>query len=336
MESFRGSQIRRREFIVGLGAAGWPLTARAQQPALPVIGFLNSGAGVRTRPAGSALIFYKGLNEMGYVEGRNVAIDARGADQYDQLLALASDFVRRKVAVIFAFGTANGAIAAKAATATIPIVFAYGGDPIKVGLVASLSRPGGNVTGVTYFTSEVVAKRLQWLRELVPEAATTTIGFLKNPTNLASDLDTSDMLAAARSVGQQISVLTASSVSEIDAAFATAAEQHLGALIVDGDALFNVRRDQMAALAARHRIPSSYPTRVFTDAGGLMSYGDNRRESGRQAGIYVGRVLKGEKPSDLPVLQPTTFELVVNMKTARALGLVVPQSILLVADEVIE
>jgi putative tryptophan/tyrosine transport system substrate-binding protein len=330
--------MRRREFIAGLGgAAAWPFAARAQQAAMPVIGFLTSGAAVRSIPSTpTTLAFLKGLNEMGYVEGRNVAIDALGADQYDQLLALAVDLVRRKVAVIFAFGTANAATAAKAATATIPIVFANGGDPIKIGLVASLSRPGGNVTGVTYFTSEVVAKRLQWIRELVPEAATTAIGFFKNPTNLMSDPDTSDMLAAARSIGQQISVLTASSVSEIDAAFASAAEQHLGALIVDGDALFNARRDQMVALATRYRIPSSYPTRVFTDAGGLMSYGDNCRESLRQAGIYVGRVLKGEKPSNLPVLQPTTFELVVNMKTAKGLGLTVPQSILLGADEVIE
>jgi putative ABC transport system substrate-binding protein len=304
--------MRRREFIAGLGgAAAWPLAARAQQPAMPVMGFLIAGREVLSSPPGSGtLAFFKGLNEMGYVEGRNLAIDTRGADQYDQLLALAADLVRRKVALIFAVGTANAAIAAKAATATIPIVFANGSDPIKVGLFASLRRPGGNVTGVTFFISEVVAKRLQLLRELVPEAATTTIGFLKNPTNLLSNSDVSDMLAAARSVRQQISVLSASTVSEIDAAFAAAAEQHLGALIVDGDALFNARHDQIAALAARYGIPSSYPTRIFTDAGGLMSYGDNRRESLRQAGIYVGRVLKGEKPSDLPVLQPTTLELV--------------------------
>jgi len=315
--------MRRRDFIAGLGSAAvWPLAARAQQqqPAMPVIGFLFAGTAARPSPTEMAA-FFKGLNEMGYVEGRNVAIEFRGAEQYDQLPALAADLVRRKVAVIFASGTANAAMAAKAATATIPIVFANGSDPVKVGLVPSLSRPGGNLTGVTVFISEVVAKRLQWIRELVPEAATTTIGFLTNPTNVLSDPDTSDMLAAARSVGQQISVLTASTVSEIDAAFAAAAEQHLGALIVDGDALFNGRRDQMVALATRYRIPSSYPARVFTDAGGLMSYANNRLESGRQTGIYVGRILKGDKPSDLPVLQPTTFELVLNMKTAKALGL---------------
>jgi ABC-type uncharacterized transport system substrate-binding protein len=208
------------------------------------------------------------------------------------------------------------------------------GDPIKVGLVQSLSRPGGNVTGVTYFISEVVTQRLRWLRELVPQAATVTIGFLTNPTNPLSEPDTSDMLAAARSVGQQISVLTAKTVDEIDAAFAAAADRHLGALIVDGDAVWD--RNQLAALAARYKIPSSYPNRVFTEAGGLMSYGDNRSESIRQAGIYVGRILKGEKPSDLPVLQPTKFELVVNVKTAKALGLTVPLTVQVAADELIE
>jgi putative tryptophan/tyrosine transport system substrate-binding protein len=268
----------------------------------------------------------------------NLAIEFHGggAVQDDQLAALAADLVRRKVAVIFAVGTANVAVAAKAATTTIPNVFLNGSDPIKVGVVPSLSRPGGNVTGVTLFISELVAKRLRWLLELVPQAATATMGFLTNPTNLLSEADTSDVLAAARSIGQPMSVLSASTVDEIDAAFAIAAERHLGALMVDGDALFNFRQDQMVALAARYKIPASYPTRVFTDAGGLMSYGNDRRESARRAGIYVGRILKGDKPSDLPVLQPTKFGLAINMKTAKALGLTVPLTLQVAADVVIE
>jgi putative tryptophan/tyrosine transport system substrate-binding protein len=325
--------IKRREFIAGLGSAvAWPLAARAQQPSMPVIGLLLSGATVRPPPNRG---IFQGLSEMGYVEGRNVAVELRGADQYDQLLALAADLVRRRVAVIVAMG-ANAARAAKAATTTIPIVFANGSDPIRAGLVPSLSRPGGNITGVTFFVSEVQAKRLQFLRELVPGAAVGTIGFLTNPTNLLNEPKISNMLAAAQSIEQQIRVVTASSVSEIDAAFAAAAEQHLAALIVDADELFNQRRNQMAALATRYRIPSSYPNRVFADAGGLMSYGANQFESQRQAGIYVGRILKGDKPSDLPVLQPTKFELVINMKTAKALGLTVPLTLQVAADQVIE
>jgi putative ABC transport system substrate-binding protein len=327
--------MNRREFIAGLsGAVAWPVVAQAQQPAMPVIGFLFSG--VTVRPPISAA-FFQGLGEMGYVEGRNVAVEFRGADQYDQLAALAADLVRRKVAVILAMGTVNDAMAAKAATTTIPIVFANGSDPVKIGLVPSLSRPGGNITGVTFFISEVVTRHLQFLRELVPGAAVGTIGFLRNPTSLMSEQRTSDLLAAAQRVNQQITVMTARTVNEIDTAFAAAAEQHLAALIVDGDPLFSRHRDQMAALAARYRIPSSYPTRVFVaDAGGLMSYGDNRFESYRQVGVYVGRILKGDKPSDLPVMQPTRFELVINMKTAKALGLTVPPSLLALADEVVE
>jgi putative ABC transport system substrate-binding protein len=301
---------------------------RTQQPAPPVIGVLLYGAGARPLQDIRALFQaqFQGLSEMGYVEGRNMAVEFHTTDQYDQLPALATDLVRRKVAVIYAQGSATAAMAAKAATTTIPIVFSNGSDPIRVGLVPSLSRPGGNITGVTYFISEVVAQRLQHLRELVPAAAAGTIGFLTNPTNLISKPDTSDMLAAAQRIGQQIRVLTASTVSEIDAAFAAAAEGHLAALIVDGDALFNTQHDRIVALAARHRIPSTYPARVFVDAGGLISYGDNRRESGRQAGIYIGRILKGDKPSDLPVLQPTKFDLVINLKTAKALGLTIPES----------
>jgi len=215
-------------------------------------------------------------------------------------------------------------------------VFGNGSDAIRVGLVPSLSRPDGNITGVTYFISEVVTQRLQYLRELVPGAAVGTIGFLTNPTNLLSKPDTSDMLTAAQRIGQQIRVLTASTVNAIDAAFAAAAEESLAALIVDGDALFSAQRDRMPALAARYRIPSTYPAYYFADAGGLMSYGDNRNESSRQAGIYVGRILKSDKPSDLPVLQPTKFELIINMKTAKSLGLTVPLTLQVAADRVIE
>jgi len=327
--------IGRREFIVGLGgAAAWPFTVRAQQPSMPVIGLLLSGVTVRP-PPNVPRGFFQGLSEVGYVEGCNVTVEFREADQYDQLLALAADLVRQKVAVIVAMG-ANAARAAKAATTTMPIVFANGSDPIRVGIVPSLSQPGGNITGVTFFISELVAKRLQFLRELVPGAAVGTIGFLTNPANLLNQPKTSDVLAAAQSIEQQIRVLTASTVNEIDAAFAAAAEQNLAALIVDGDELFNRQRYQMAALAARYRIPSSYPTRVFADAGGLMSYGDNRFESLRHAGIYVGRILRGDKPSDLPVVQPTMLELVINMKTAKALGLTVPRMLLVAADKVIE
>jgi len=326
--------MKRRTFIVGLGsAAAWPVVGRAQQAAMPVIGHLHAGRTVRTPNSPD---FVQALSEMGYVEGRNVAIEFRGSDQYDQLPALAAHLVRRKVAVIYATGTANSAMAAKAATKTIPIVFANGSHPIRVGLVPSLSRPGGNMTGVTIFISEVVVQRLQYLRELVPGAAVGTIGFLTNPTNLLSKPDTSDMLTAAQRIGQQIRVLTASTVNAIDSAFAAVAEEHLAGLIVDGDAVFAAQRDRMPALAARYRIPSTYQAFYFADAGGLMSYGDNRNESARQIGIYVGRILKGEKPSDLPVLQPTKFELVINMKTAKSLGLTVPLTLQVAADRVIE
>jgi putative tryptophan/tyrosine transport system substrate-binding protein len=328
--------MRRREFIAGLGsAAAWPLVARAQQPVMPVIGLLVSGFTVRP-PNYPGATFFQALSEMGYVEGRNVATEFRGSDQYDQLPALAADLVRRKVAVIYATGTANSAMAAKAATTTIPIVFGNGSDPIRVGLVPSLSRPGGNITGVTYFISEVVVQRLQYLRELVPSAAVGTIGFLTNPTNLMSEPNTSDMLTAAKRIGQQIRVLTASTVNAIDVAFAAAAEERLAGLIVDGDALFAAQRDRMPALAAGYRIPSTYPAYYFADAGGLMSYANDRTESSRHAGIYVGRILKGDKPSDLPVLQPTKFELVINMKTAKSLGLTVPLTLQVAADRVIE
>jgi putative ABC transport system substrate-binding protein len=262
-----------------------------------------------------------------------VAFEYLWADgQYDRLPALAAELVRRKVAVILATGTANSARAAKAATAIIPIVFTNGSDPIKVGLVTSMNRPDGNATGVTGFQSTLAPKRLGMLRELVPQAK--LIGFLTNPANPISD--PAAIQAAARGVGQQMIVLTASTVDEIDKAFAAAPQQGVGALLVDGDVLFNNRHDQFAALAAHYKIPTSYPNRVFSDAGGLMSYQGDPLELQRLSGIYVGRILKGDKPADLPVLQPTKFLLVINLKTAKALGLTVPLTLLAIADEVIE
>jgi putative ABC transport system substrate-binding protein len=242
--------------------------------------------------------------------------------------------VQRRVAVIYASNTANAAQAAKGATSDIPIVFANGSDPVRLGLVASLNRPGGNVTGVSYYAGALVAKRLELLRELAPRAA--AIGFLTNPRNLISERDTADLLEAAGNVGQQTTVLNATTADELDTAFATAAGHHVGALLVDVDNLFNSRREQIVALAARHRIPTNYPTRIFVEAGGLMSYGDDRLESVRQAGIYVGRLLKGEKPANLPVLLPSKFHFAINLTAAKGLGLTFPASFQLRADEVIE
>jgi putative ABC transport system substrate-binding protein len=328
--------MHRRSFLALLGtsAAAWPLAARAQQPAMPVIGQLSAGSATLNAPGdpfGAA--FRKGLSEISYVEGRNVAIESRSAlGQYDRLPALAADLVQRKVTVIYATGAANSAQAAKAATTTIPIVFQNGSDPIKIGLVPNLNRPGGNATGVVYFISTLVPKRLEMLRELAPQAR--LIGFLTNPNNSISDI--ADVQAAARSVGQEITVFNASTADEIGDAFAAAAQRGVGALLVDGDPFFNSRRIQFAVLAAHHRIPTSYPAGVFPLAGGLMSYSDDRLESNRLAGTYVGRILKGEKPGDLPILQPTKFDLVINLATAKTLGLTVPPTLLVQATEVIE
>jgi putative ABC transport system substrate-binding protein len=327
-------RLRRRDFIAGLGGAvAWPLVARAQQQqAMPVIGFLS---GVTDQSAAIQAAFRKGLAEMGYVEGRNVTIDVRSATRVDQLLPLAAELVQRRVAVLVAADNATTALAAKAATATIPIVFANGADPVRLGLVASLARPGGNTTGVSFFVGPLVAKRLEMLRELVPDAS--TIGFLTNPGNLISSGDTSDLLAAARSIGQRIIVLNASTVEEIDAAFATAAREDVKALLIDAAGLlFGSQTDRIVALAARHRIPTSYTNRNWVEAGGLMSYSDDRAESQRQAGVYVGRILKGDKPGDLPVLQPVKFDFAINLRTAKALGIEFPPSFRLRADVVIE
>jgi putative tryptophan/tyrosine transport system substrate-binding protein len=325
--------LRRRQFITLLGgAAAWPVTARAQQPAMPVIGFLDAAEPTSGSPLAA---IRKGLNEAGYVEGRNVAIEFSSAEgRYDRLPALAAELARRQVALIFIGGSTPAALAAKAATTTIPIVFTSGADPVALGLVNSLSRPGGNVTGVLFLSDAVLLKRLELLSELVPQG--TAIAFLRNPTNPSTQQNTKNMQAAARSTGQQIIVLDASTPDEIDQAFATIVRQRVGALLVSQDVFFFSRRNQLIALATRHAVPTVYFVREIVEGGGLMSYGDDRLESFRQAGIYAGRILKGEKPADLPVLQPTKFELVINLQAAKVIGLTIPESFLLRADKVIE
>ena len=325
--------IKRREFIAALGsAAAWPVAARAQQRTMPVIGFLNSGS--LDGYAAMADGFRQGLKETGYVEGQNVAIEFRWADgEYDRLPALAAELVRRQVAVILA-GALPATIAAKRETPTIPIVFTMGADPVKLGLVASLNRPGGNVTGISMLYGALGTKRLELLRELAPSAS--TIAIISNPKNPNAEDHLSDVLAAARAIGQRIDVFRASSESEIDAAFVAIVRRGNGALLVTDDPLFSVQLDQIVALAARHALPAIYYRREFVAAGGLIGYGSNSGEAYRQAGIYIGRILKGEKPADLPVMQPVKFELILNLKTAKTLGLTVPQSILLSADKVIE
>ena len=327
--------MRRREFVTLLsGAVAWPLAARAQEPAMPVIGLLSP-----TWPdtlGDRLLAFRRGLAETGYVEGHNVAIEYRWAEgQFDRMPELAADLVRRQVSVIAVAGSAAGALAAKAATRTIPIAFGVPEDPVRMGLVASLARPGGNATGINFFTAEVMAKRLGLLLELVPRA--TRVAVLVNPANVGRAQSTrSDLEPAARVLGLQTQFYDASTSKEIDAAYATLVRERPDALFVGADTLFTSRRVQLTALAARHALPAVYSVREFVDAGGLMSYGTSIAEMNRQVGVYTGRILKGEKPADLPVLQATKFELVINLQTARLLGIEVPATLLARADEVIE
>jgi putative ABC transport system substrate-binding protein len=331
------AHVKRREFITLLGRAVvatptlWPRTARAQQ-SMPVIGFLGLGS-----PGGSAQRvsgFLKGLREIGYVEGQNVAIEYRWPEgQFDRLPALAVDLVRRQVAAILAIGP-PAVRALKAQTTTIPIVFAMGEDPVKEGLVVSLNRPSGNVTGFSYFSNQLFAKRLQLLHEFVPAAA--ALALLVNPKNPNAEPDTRETQAAADALGRQLQVLTASTDRELETAFDAMVQRHIGGLIVGADPIFNDRPEKLPALAARNGVPVIFDWRGFSAAGGLMSYGTDTADAYRHCGNYVGRILKGEKPANLPVLQSTKFEFVINLKTAKALGIKLPPGLLAIVDEVIE
>jgi putative ABC transport system substrate-binding protein len=325
--------MTRREFITLLGGAAvaWPLTARAQQP-MPVIGFLNSGSpGPFAR---NVAAFRQGLKEAGYIEGQNVAIEYHWAEgQIDRLPALAADLVRRQVAVIVAMDSAS-ALAAKAASITIPVIFLIGGDPVKLGLVATFNRPGGNITGVSVLFNTLVAKQLEALRETVPQA--DLIGLLVNPTNPNAESDTRDVQAAANVLGQKLVVVNGSTESELETVFVTLAQQHTGALVVSADPFFVSRRNKLVELAARQTLPTIYPMRDFVAAGGLMSYGASLADGYRQVGVYAGRILKGAQPANLPVQQAVKVELIINFKTAKALGVTVPLPLLGRADEVIE
>jgi putative tryptophan/tyrosine transport system substrate-binding protein len=326
--------VNRRQFIaLAGGAAAWPLAARAQQ-AMPVIGFLNTTS--PDKNVDRLRAFRQGLKDTGFVEGENVAIEYRWADgQNDRLPELAAELVRRRVAVIATPGTTPSALAAKAASTTIPIVFAVSEDPVRLGLVASLARPGGNLTGINFFNAELVAKRVELLRELVPTAMRVAV--LVNPADANSTQATlREVEAAGRAMGLEIQLHNASTSREIDAAFAALVRDRVDALFVAGDAFLNTRRLQLALLAARHAIPASYGSRDYPEYGGLMSYGTNVTDAFRQVGIYTGRILKGAKPADLPVVQSTKFELVINAQAARVLGLAVPDKLLVAADEVIE
>ena len=327
-------EMNRRDFIVFLGGAAltWPMELNAQ-PATPIVGFLSNRS---TAESGNVVAaFREGLNEAGFVEGHNITIDYRLAeDQLDRLPALAADLVRRQVAVIAASGGIAAALAAKAATATIPIVFTNGTDPIKFGLVGNLDRPGGNVTGVSLFAAAPGAKRLELLRELVPGPALFAV--LADPTNADADAKAKEMQAAASALGQGIEIVHVRSEQEFGSVFAGLAQRGVRALLVSNEVLFTSRRDQVVALAAHHAIPAIYAYQEFAAGGGLMSYGPSRNDGYRQSGVYVARILKGEKPGDMPVSQPTKFELVINLKTAKALGLYIPPTLLAHANEVIE
>jgi putative ABC transport system substrate-binding protein len=326
--------MARRQLLAAFaGAAGWSFAARAQQAAMPVIGYLSSGS-----PAFDALrldAIRQGLQQVGFAEGRNVAIEYRWAQgDRNRLPALAADLVRRKVDVLVANSTAS-ALAAKPATSMLPIVFLTGGDPVELGLVPNLNRPGGNITGVSFLVNKLVAKRLELLSELVPGA--TTLGMFVDPNNPNAEADTNDAQAAADAIGRkQLLVLKIRAESELAEAFETLVGQHISALFVSANANFMIWRDQLIALAARHKVTASYTTRDFVVAGGLMSYGSDLTEVYRQVGLYAGQVLKGAKPAELPVMQPTKYELVLNLKTAKALGLEIPPTVLATADEVIE
>jgi putative tryptophan/tyrosine transport system substrate-binding protein len=327
--------MNRRKLIGLFGAVALasPLAARAQQQAMPVIGFLSTGSPGTFAPFTAA--FRQGLSETGYIEGDNVVIEYRWAEgHYDGLPALVDDLVRRKVDVVVASGGPASARAAKNATSTIPIVFNVGGDPVEFGLVASLARPGGNLTGTSFMSTELMPKRLELLTELVPQ--TRVIALLVNPNNPVTERIMRDVPEASRAKGLQLHILKAGSDAEIDDALATLAQMHADALLVSSDALFTSHREQLVALTVRQAIPAIYSSREAAEAGGLASYGPSIKAAYRQAGVYAGKILKGAKPTDLPVTQPTTFELVVNLKTAKALGLTVPQSIFARADEVIE
>ena len=328
--------MKRRQFIAILGGAAtaWPLSARAQQPAMPVVGFINAGSADGSAPRAAG--FRKGLNEAGYVEGQNVTVEYHWLEgQYDRLPALVADLVRRRVAVIATPANTPGTLAAKAGTATIPIVFAVGEDPVRLGLVTSLARPDGNVTGVNFFTAEVAAKGLRLLHDLVPKAV--RIAVLVNPANaLVAETPLREVQEAAPAIGLRIQIFNAATISEIDAAFATFARERPDALFVAPDAFFYSRRVQFVTLTAVNKIPAVYWDRDIVAAGGLMSYGTDLVDAFRQVGVYTGNILKGAKPAELPVQQVTKFEFVINRTTAKALGLTIPAGVLSIADEVIE